>query len=261
MYVGFSPLNEKPRILSNSFFSPVARFTSAILFCAGVALVAPPTAPAPPRPPAPRLPRPPAAADTGYSVNAAQRESPLMTSELPPPPAAPPRPPPPASPIGYFISLPSAPVERMITVASPSLGARTYANHLPSLDKTVWRIDFHALRSAGCICLVGPAPAAGCCAQARVAKATQRAAARAAAREGREGAECMRGSPSSSDGATSVKRVRRSEATDAPMACPCWPKAQAGRKAYRYSSAGILASVVFLPATLAVGSGGGEQHA
>src|SRR5204863_5376260 len=112
-----------------SFFSPVPRLTSAILFCAGAA-GAVPWAAAPPPPPPPRPPRPPrpaAAAAGGYTVNATQRESPLIVNVLAVPPGAPPRPPPapPGSPIGNFISFASAAVDRMITDASPSFGART----------------------------------------------------------------------------------------------------------------------------------------
>src|SRR5215218_4885412 len=102
-------------------------FTSAILFCAGGVAAAPfaPWAPPPPPPPPrpPRAPRP-ATAAAGYTVNATHFESPLMLSDglagPPGPPAPPPRPPPAlASPIGNFISLPSVPVDLMMTDASP----------------------------------------------------------------------------------------------------------------------------------------------
>src|SRR5881392_3779218 len=56
------------------------------------------------------------------------------------------------SPIGNRCSVAPLAVCLTTTVASPSLGARTYANHFPSLEITGDRIDFHALRSAGVSC-------------------------------------------------------------------------------------------------------------
>ncbi len=96
--------------------------------------LSPPPPPPPPRPPRPAPPRPPRPfAAGGYTVNATQRESALIESGPPASGAAPPRPPPPPPPrpaaselpIGNVNSLLSVPVERMITFASPSFGART----------------------------------------------------------------------------------------------------------------------------------------
>src|SRR5581483_3861517 len=88
-------------------------------------------------------------------MKATQRLLPEIERPLPPP--APPRPPPPApppdgSPIGNFISDAPAAVPRMITSASPSFGARMYANHLPSLERSALRIVFHVIRSCSVSC-------------------------------------------------------------------------------------------------------------
>src|SRR6185312_324069 len=140
-----SPAKRKLRTFSKSRLVPVARSRMASLGAAGAAgaaaAPAAPAAPPPPRPPRPppRPPRP--VAPLGYSRNAG-----LVT-----PPAAPRPPPaatPPGSPIGKLISFAPALVARTTTSASPSLGPRAYANHLPSFERVGVRIDFHVRRSS-----------------------------------------------------------------------------------------------------------------
>jgi hypothetical protein len=102
-------------------------------------------------------------------VNAIQRESPLMLNVVAAPPA--PAPPRPAaafgsSPIGNLSSFAPAAVDLMTSVASPSFGESTYANHFPSLDRADCRMVFHALRSAGSSWRAGPRASTTCCATA-----------------------------------------------------------------------------------------------
>ncbi|MBI1808639.1 MAG: hypothetical protein HYR75_01970 [Gemmatimonadetes bacterium] len=141
-----SPANLKLRTFSNSRFVPLARSTTASL--AGVAGAAPFAAPPGPAPPAraPRPPRPPVFA-LAYSMNATHLLFPAIARLGAP--AGPPRPPAVAGglPTGKRHSLPSALVGRITTSASPSLGARTYANHRPSFDSAGVRIDFQPRRS------------------------------------------------------------------------------------------------------------------
>src|SRR6478672_9381762 len=138
MTCGFSPEKAKRRILSNSVFWPVARLTTATLFCTGRRCCR----------------RRRASRSLGYIVNATNFESPEIASVAGA--AAAPKgfgAPDGGSPMEKRCSVAPAAVWRTTTVASPSLGDRTYANHFPSLETTGVRIDFQALRSAAVICL------------------------------------------------------------------------------------------------------------
>src|SRR5262249_34023436 len=137
--VALSPLKVKRRIRSNSFLSPVARFTSMNLLrrlaLSDAAAPCPPLPRPPPPRPAPPPPRPPSPlwADRGGApISPSHFESPDMAIE------------PPFSPTGILVSVAPCAVPRTTTVALPSLGATTYANHLPSAESAVCRMVFHA---------------------------------------------------------------------------------------------------------------------
>src|SRR5712691_1493626 len=116
--VAASPENWKVCLSSNSVFSAFARFTSTTFgFGRGSADGTP------------------GFGGAGLTVNANHLESNENSSD--------PKPPPP----GNFVSLPSA-IERRITSPSPSTGATRWANHLPSADRAVPRMERQELASA-----------------------------------------------------------------------------------------------------------------
>src|SRR4051812_17488803 len=108
---------------SNSFFSPVAMFTSTNLLRGVAAFGASAAAFAPPRPPRPARPAGAPAGRDGATMKPSHFESPEMVKV-----------PPPAPPTGNRVSFDASLTLLRTSVASPSLGARRYANHFPSFD-------------------------------------------------------------------------------------------------------------------------------